>query len=424
MSGGHVDLTSTESISSTGTAITWDAEVEDDNNYWDSGDPTKLVAPANDWYLTTFGILWATDTTQVRSMYMLQNGSTNYPVSSSFPQFATGTAHPNRQGSGMCLYLSASDYLEIWGKRANGATDVNISDGHASMVRLLNSGGAHVSRSTNQSIGSGSDTALSFTTTVRDDTSYFSVGSPTRLTAPTTGWYVITASIAWEAFGQNRRKTKLRKNGSTVYYCQSYEFGGGEVSRAGGSMTLYLTAGDYIEVLVWQDSGSNHNVTAASFSMVRISEQHGAHVHTTSNKSIANNSVTAVSFDAAVQDDNSFWSGGSPTKLTVPTGQDGWYVMSQANQWQSNTGNSRTTEFRVNGSTIYRGHTSRVTSAIDHHTGSSFATYLAAGDYVEVIAFQAFGSAQNITASDFAIARIGNITDPSVGGANKIRMVV
>ena len=59
----------------------------------------------------------------------------------------------------------------------------------------------------------------------------------------------------------------------------------------------------------------------------------GAAAKGTTTQSIANNTPTNISWDDTEFDTSSFWSGGDPTKLTVP--EDGYYHVGCSNYWQS-----------------------------------------------------------------------------------------
>lgn len=133
--------------------------------------------------------------------------------------------------------------------------------------------GAFVSRSTTQSFSNGTPAAVSFDTEVRDDGGCWTSGAATRLTAPSTGWYVIAGSVWMAGSTSNGRRLYIRLNGST-------EIAGSSVAAPGDhndprlscSTPYYLSATDYVELIVDQNQGSAVNIQAGSgkFSMVKV----------------------------------------------------------------------------------------------------------------------------------------------------------
>jgi hypothetical protein len=113
-----------------------------------------------------------------------------------------------------------------------------------------------------QSIATGTFTALTFDSERFDTNSFHStVTNTSRITIPTgkDGKYLITSSIEMDTNTTGRRLVRLYKNGSAEI----------EMSRipassinplAVGTVILSLSAADYIEVFVLQDSGSSQNI--------------------------------------------------------------------------------------------------------------------------------------------------------------------
>lgn len=119
---------------------------------------------------------------------------------------------------------------------------------------------------TNQSIPTAADTMVTFTG--GSPAGVWASGNPTRLTVPA-GWdgdYLIGASVMWAANSAGYRYHKIRRNGSTdLQYWETP--GAGGTPNIGWSSPLpalfsvvSLVAGDYLEILVRQSSGSAVNV--------------------------------------------------------------------------------------------------------------------------------------------------------------------
>lgn len=126
----------------------------------------------------------------------------------------------------------------------------------------------------------------------------------------------------------------------------------------------------------------------------------GASATRATNQSIPNSAYTAISFDAASFDSNGFWSAGAPTRLTVPAGGDGVYIVSTEAHWQASAVGNRGLALHVNGAS-YEG---QVFGPNCGGVGQPFQGFakqveLVAGDYVEIQAFQDSGGALNVLGS-------------------------
>lgn len=134
--------------------------------------------------------------------------------------------------------------------------------------------GVQVTKSGTQSITTATNTAVSWDAAPVDESGFWSAGNPTRLTADVTGWYTFTASAEWAANATGRRLVFFRINGSTtlngVSFAAITDVGIGTLQSL--SMVRKLSAADYIEFIVRQDSGGSLNVTTTTqASMSRLS---------------------------------------------------------------------------------------------------------------------------------------------------------
>lgn len=126
---------------------------------------------------------------------------------------------------------------------------------------------AHVHRTSNQNINTGTDTVLLFTAERWDTASLHStVTNTSRLTAPIAGKYLVSAAIEWTSNGTGSREMRLLLNGTTIV-AQDIRTG---VSSSSNNLHMSLTtmvqlsANDYLEVQVKQDRGTGLNVLASS----------------------------------------------------------------------------------------------------------------------------------------------------------------
>lgn len=136
--------------------------------------------------------------------------------------------------------------------------------------------GARVYNSANISIPDSSFTNLTFNSERFDTGSIHSTSSNTgRLTAPVTGKYLISASLAFVNNATGLRIAGILLNGTTNLAAQSTAAFAGTSANFSLTTIYHLTAGDYVEVSVYQTSGGPLNVSASGnfspeFSMILL----------------------------------------------------------------------------------------------------------------------------------------------------------
>lgn len=129
----------------------------------------------------------------------------------------------------------------------------------------------------------------------------------------------------------------------------------------------------------------------------------------TTTQSIADLTATAVSFTAADSwDTDGFHSTVSnQSRLTVPSGLGGKYLIVASVPWANHTTGWRDLTIRANGSTGLD--STRVGSGVANPYPISTITtiqQLAAGTYVEVVAWQNSGAALDVTAANVVIMQV------------------
>lgn len=99
-----------------------------------------------------------------------------------------------------------------------------------------------------------------------DTDSCFHLAAPDRLTCHTTGLYMITAEVQWSSNGNSLRRMAIR-NQAGVYLALSERLPGNATGYQEHSLgTLWrLTQDDYVQLCLWQNSGSATNVTVNSW---------------------------------------------------------------------------------------------------------------------------------------------------------------
>ena len=125
--------------------------------------------------------------------------------------------------------------------------------------------GAEVTSTANTSVIDNTTTVISFNNEVRDDGSYFA--SPnTQFKVTNAGWYELSGQVSFDGNATGVRRAWWRKNGSatdnrygqTMYSSKT----GGAEDRLNATTSIYLNTNDYVELCVFQNSGSTLNVVA------------------------------------------------------------------------------------------------------------------------------------------------------------------
>lgn len=107
----------------------------------------------------------------------------------------------------------------------------------------------------------------------------------------------------------------------------------------------------------------------------------GASVYRASSFSLSDRVATPVALSTVVTDDSSFWSSGTPSRLTIPAGKGGWYAIVGQASYLSLTGRKVFTRIYVNG-------TERASSGSDAKIVQAKALIkLTAADYVELYVY-------------------------------------
>ena len=130
--------------------------------------------------------------------------------------------------------------------------------------------GAAVRRAATTTAASGSTITITFDTADTNTDSMWSAGDPTKLTAQTAGWYVITGHVYWNNSGTGFRQVALAINGAARHTqgCRSEStsyFVPQEVS-----LVTYLGVGDYITMTILASGGASSLLGDARLSMVLI----------------------------------------------------------------------------------------------------------------------------------------------------------
>ncbi|USG59926.1 hypothetical protein NBZ79_12140 [Sneathiella marina] len=126
-------------------------------------------------------------------------------------------------------------------------------------------GGALVSKTLDQTVATGSVQILDWQAAAYDTDSFHDPNATgSRLTIPPGVPKVqLTAQIRWDNNSANFREVQIYKNGANTYAGRAFSRTAavaGVTMQTVMSPVLPVTAGDYFEVAVWQNSGANRQV--------------------------------------------------------------------------------------------------------------------------------------------------------------------
>lgn len=108
-----------------------------------------------------------------------------------------------------------------------------------------------------------------------DTDNYWTISSPSKLTIPSNGYYVVTLNIQTDTTtaGGNLRAIAIWTNGSATNYDVQQRTAVSDYLIKSCSNIYKLNLGDFLEGYVYQDSGGasgNIGFTQSNFSIVRV----------------------------------------------------------------------------------------------------------------------------------------------------------
>ena len=180
-----------------------------------------------------------------------------------------GTLQPvigSAAGSGFLWAAEDGTLWFRWTPDGVTITDSQVGSGSSSVTFQ----GARVYRTAAQSISDSTDTAVTFPTASSSepydtDTFHDGASNTSRMTIPEDGKYHIDAGVEWQSNATGVRAMWLAKNGAATEYAKDRELNptAGAQAHTQLSTDLDLVAGDYLEVMVRQNSGGALNVNGA-----------------------------------------------------------------------------------------------------------------------------------------------------------------
>jgi hypothetical protein len=139
----------------------------------------------------------------------------------------------------------------------------------------------------------------------------------------------------------------------------------------------------------------------------------GASVYKSAAQTISTATATYLTFPNELYDTNAFHDNSTNnSRLTVPSGKAGKYLLSANTAWRNNATGQRTMYIYKNGTTLLNAVTiPGVSASIDVYATTSYVADLAVGDYVEMQVYQNSGGNLDVLwetyASSFQISYLG-----------------
>jgi hypothetical protein len=263
--------------------------------------------------------------------------------------------------------------------------------------------------------------------------------------------------VAFAASSAGQRILWWQKNGTAIAHSSVSEGSpsASNIEVLSASVPVQLAAGDYVELVAYQNSGGNLNVGNASFaqydtwaSVILLATQGsgggggaaltvtdesgtvsdtavtsitvpdgtlvdngtgdvtlrtiptgvvGCYAFDSGTQSIPNNALTAVDFDSESVDSDGFHENvTNPSRITIPAGMGGTYVVGGFVMCASNASGVRIATLAKNGTNIGPAPQGNTDDAAAYGAVLSSVVELAAGDYLELKVYQSSGGALDV----------------------------
>lgn len=270
--GAKVKLTSNEALTSTSAAVTWDSEVYDIGDFFDSGSNKRLTASETGYY--RINAIAVTGTGGSGNSYTLafkKNGSTT---------IASVVGGPNQSiVFDEIVYLVKGDYIELYGSETTAAGTLTTNTviefiliGTAAGSTTYNNATAFSGvkvRLTSSEAATATNTAITWDEAVfnvnADSTGnvYWDSGNTANVVFYTTGYYRVKTYIETGTGGSSGSYTiNLRKNASTLETATL-----SPNDRLEYDEVLAINSGDYLQIQIAESTAAG-TVLANSYFLI------------------------------------------------------------------------------------------------------------------------------------------------------------
>lgn len=198
-------------------------------------------------------------------------------------------------------------------------------------------------------------------------------------------------------------QTQLNAKASTTHK-STHVSGGGDAFATTDVLDAAVkrlrdTDGNTLLVASWPLGTFLCRTSTGNISGVNPNPQISASVKASGTQSIASATNVAVSFNTEEWDTNAMWSNSDPTRIYVPAGYGGKYLVTGQVAFDNNSTGHRSLKICVNGNTgtwLAKTNETNLGTTDCQWLQVTKVFGLSAGDYVELIAYQNSGSALNI----------------------------
>lgn len=345
--GAKVYNTADQTIpTATHTAVNFNAEVYDTDSLHDTVTNNNRITINTTGYYAIMGeIIWtASASGSTRLLGITNNGAPGVGDTLGFTRMGSLTGTWNHVYTCNALaYLESGDYVSLYVYQDTGG-NLDIKSEYGSLVTapsfevfLIQTGGegAHAYNDANQNIPTATWTAVALNSELHDtDTIHDNVTNNSRLTCNTAGYYFIQATGRWNgsSSGDYRTNTVCRNASENITVVHPSVGSWPAYDQIWSIVTIeHLAVNDYIELRVYQDTGSSLAFEISSgetytpkLAMHRIDEYSGGcgpAVETNATDDIENTTatlngnVTAIN-DSTIDDRGFVW--GTTSNTTTP----------------------------------------------------------------------------------------------------------